>query len=1028
MNPKHFYLTFLMILSCTFVYADDISEQQAQNVASQTLASFGQSPINNGKRKTRNRNDIQPILAYTQHNEKGSNNLYVFNNNIDNGGFVIVAGCDNLNELVVGYSDHGSFSYDTAPCALKALLQQFSKQIDIIRAKPSYVAPRKVRHNAVTMGNVVVQPLIKAQWNQCAPYNDMCPIYEGDEHTFNGCVSTAMAQIMYYWKYPKQGRGSIAYSFYPHIEGNNYVPDLENRRDLSADFSQSVYDWDNMLNDYTDGYNQQQGDAVALLMKDVGIGVQTSYGYEYGSAANSINIQPALINYFDYNSDSIQTVHRILYVPDGADDNFDELLKRELDARRPAILTGQPAITISSHAMIVDGYTDQDFFHINFGWGGQCDGYYQTTLIDVKTINPEYRTQRDWLDQYAIIGICPNYSHKLNDCYYHLEGEEATLSFAEAKGVVNIPQTIIAEGKSYTVTSVASYVFKEKEGITEVKLPNTISKFGNQVFYECKDLVSVTLPNSLEIIPDDCFRDCKKLANVSQPTNLKGIGTYAFAGTKISGFNIPQSMTIIPEGLFYGCTELTQTIIHSGVEEIGDHAYEGCTKLTSSLSFPASLKKVRKKAFANSGVSYVILNGPIDLAEGAFAASKLTSLYPDNNLINIGDNALGGTQLLSIDLDNVETIGDRAFAGCSKLSQITIGPSLKEFGRNVFLACNSLTNVTIDEDNHLLKYVDGVFYNRDMSVLIYCTPTIYHQYGFGSRNEFSVPENVVTIEPQALSALRESFYQITIPSSVKEIGEGALSNARNLKHVYNYATTPQVIQSVPTTGGKGVFNPWVFDRPDYDKCTLHVLPGCKDTYQAAEGWNQFEVVVEDLAIDGESMISEDTDPLKVRNGVMLRFITDMYEFEDVEDNRYVEFKFMSHPKLTYNFVDHESPSGESEFAEELIFTVDEMEEEVVFDHSMLLGVYFTHQFDEEVNPTDISVIELEHPVFDMKDRGIDMNNLAPGTIVSVSSLDGKLIKQTTVANDGKATINISKSSGSIYIIKVGALSFKIRMK
>jgi len=1030
MKKQYLILVFIAFIGTLSIFADDITEQQAMQIASQTFASSGIQNTENGKRNARSMADIRPVLAYTQLSEEGNRNIYVFNNDIQDGGFVIVAGSDNVSDIVIGYSDHGTFDYDTAPCALKLLLQQFSKQIDLLREKPIFAAQRKVRQKAVNMGNVVVQPLIKTHWTQGAPYNDLCPVYEGDEHTFNGCVPTAMTQVMNYWKYPNQGRGNIEYWFYPHAEGNYYVPDLENRRDVSADFSQSVYDWDNMLNDYSSGYSQKQGDAVALLMSDVGAAVQTAYGYEFGSLASVTQIETALIKYFDYNPDSVQTIHRILYVPDGENDAFDELLKAELDAKRPVLLAGQPATTIMSHGMVVDGYTDEDFFHINFGWGGQCDGYYQTTLIDVKAVEPEYRTQHDWLEQYAVIGICPNHSFKLNDCYYRLEGNEATLSFTEAEGVVNIPNTITAEGKTYTVTSVANYVFEKKEGITEIKLPDSVRKLGKSVFTGCKDLASVTLPDNLEVIPEECFRGCNNLTYVSQPGSLKEIGPYAFAETKIKGFKIPQSMTVVPEGLFYCCSELTQTAIHEGIEIIGDNAYEGCAKLTTSLSFPSSLEKVGKRAFAYSGVSYVTLGGTIDLEEGAFEGAKLTSIFPDEYLRNIGESALCGTNIQSINLDNVEIIADQAFAGCVSLAQITIGPSLEEFGRNVFLACNNLADVTIDEDNRILKYVDGVFYNNDMSVLIYCTPSEYHQYGYGSRNAFSVPENVVTIEPQALSAMREYFYEVTFPASVTQIGEGALKNARNLKDVYNYAVTPQLIENVNVaTGVGGVFNPLVFDRPDWNKCTLHVLPGCKEVYMAAEGWKQFEVIVEDLTVDGESKITEDADPLKVRNGVMLRFVDDMFEFgEYVEDTRYVEFTFSSHPKITYNFVDHESPSGETEFAEELIFSVDQMEEEVVFDPSMIVGVYFTHQFDEEAIPSDISQINDQHATFDINGNRIDMDKLEPGTHIAVYTMDGMTIAETKANAEGKASVNLKKTSGTIYIVKVGEFAFKIRIK
>ncbi len=135
----------------------------------------------------------------------------------------------------------------------------------------------------------------------------------------------------------------------------------------------------------------------------------------------------------------------------------------------------------------------------------------------------------------------------------------------------------------------------------------------------------------------------------------------------------------------------------------------------------------------------------------------------------------------------------------------------------------------------------------------------------------------------------------------------------------------------------------------------------------------------------------------------------------------MEFKFASHPKLTYHFVDNDFES-----AQELIFTVDEMEDEVVFEPSIIYGIYFTHQFDEEAN--DITELNPDHPVFDFTERGINIDNLTPGTPVSVFTIDGKLIEQTLVGIDHKANILLPTNSENIYIIKVGKMSFKVRTK
>ncbi len=206
-----------------------------------------------------------------------------------------------------------------------------------------------------------------------------------------------MAQVMKYWNYPTNGTGSHSYNHPTYGT-------------LSADFGNTTYDWDNMLNVYTSSATQQQKDAVATLMYHCGVAVEMYYGIEE-SSAYLFWLEDNLINFFGYNPTTIQHLDRSNY----SNTEWENILKAELDAGRPILYSGDNGSTdvenISSHEFICDGYDANDYFHINWGWGGDCDGFF---LIDDLAPGSggigggmyDYRYY-----QTAIIGVQPNASY-----------------------------------------------------------------------------------------------------------------------------------------------------------------------------------------------------------------------------------------------------------------------------------------------------------------------------------------------------------------------------------------------------------------------------------------------------------------------------------------------------------------------------------------------------------------------------------------------------------------------------------------
>ena len=283
---------------------------------------------------------------------------YVFNRG-QGEGFVIVAGDDEA-QAILGYSHQGTLDYDQAPAQLKAWLDGYAQEMRWLREQTGTDFSGRQAGEQETF--TPVQPLLgDIAWDQLEPYNGMTPCYVGTTHSATGCVATAMAQIMYYHRWPERGTGS---HYYTPVGWN---------KEIGADFSQSVYDWDAMLPRYTADASQQSKDAVALLMRDCGIAVNMVYGAQSGSVIEEWPLP--LTTYFSYDK-GVGLLNRTYYTQN----EWDAIIRAEIEAGRPVFSTG---FTESSggHAYVFDGYDADGLIHVNWGWSGMANGYFRTSAL-----------------------------------------------------------------------------------------------------------------------------------------------------------------------------------------------------------------------------------------------------------------------------------------------------------------------------------------------------------------------------------------------------------------------------------------------------------------------------------------------------------------------------------------------------------------------------------------------------------------------------------------------------------------------
>ena len=287
--------------------------------------------------------------------------LYIYNRT-DAQGFVVVAGDDNVEKPIVAFSHNNHLRIESLSEGARYLLSGWCKQIAAARVATQIVT------RATDSAEVGTEEVLysTALWNQGAPFNNEAPVING-ERSVTGCVATAMSIICYHNKWPEKGVGVT-----PAYE---YTDNYGYRRSVPANSLGRVYNYDNMLSDYSNGYTEKQGAAVAALMKDMGTAVQMMYHPE-SSGAFDMDVPIALMTYFGYSKSAL-----LRYGDGYTYREWVKALKENIDEFGPTYFSGSNP-TDGGHAFVLDGYTSKNYFHINYGWGGYDNGYYLLPKIE----------------------------------------------------------------------------------------------------------------------------------------------------------------------------------------------------------------------------------------------------------------------------------------------------------------------------------------------------------------------------------------------------------------------------------------------------------------------------------------------------------------------------------------------------------------------------------------------------------------------------------------------------------------------
>lgn len=349
-------LVFIMTFSI-YSNAEQINQSEASAIAQNFLSKINTSIT------TQSTNRL--TLAYTAKSvsKPSKNCFYVFNKGVKDG-FIIVAADDCVLTEVLGYCNSGEYDNNNMPANFKWWIDQYQREID-------YAIKNGLNTTSTIQPfSTSVSPLLgNIAWDQGDPYNLLCPTLTNangeTERTVTGCVATATAQVMRYYKWPAQGTGSNSYTW----EAGGKI--------LEADFAKSTYDWDNMTETYNSNSTTAEINAVAELMYDCGISCNMEYNLSSvgGSAASAYDQVIGLYNYFKYDIGMEHLTRNYYKLTD-----WNNIIKNEIDNKRPILYRGTGSG--GGHAFIIDGYNTSGYFHFNWGWGGSSDGYFVTTALN----------------------------------------------------------------------------------------------------------------------------------------------------------------------------------------------------------------------------------------------------------------------------------------------------------------------------------------------------------------------------------------------------------------------------------------------------------------------------------------------------------------------------------------------------------------------------------------------------------------------------------------------------------------------
>lgn len=517
-------------------------------------------------------------------------------------GFAVVS-ADDAAPAVLGYSQ------GDVPSAVNPAFAWWLDAMDKVLAE----AARQGRRMATVKPDPdkfkpEVEPLCVTEWGQEAPYNNMCPIVSGEERCLTGCVATSIGQVLYYHKGPAHGYGRRTI-YFPQYDPNGTA--------IYVDFDNQVFDWGDMLPSYKDGYTTTQADAVASLMRALGVAVNMNYG---GGASGAYHTDAADGLKVYLGIEGARRVDRSAYT----DTEWMNLLFDQLSNGLPVVYGGAD-VSMGGHSFVLDGYDSEGMMHINWGWYGEYNGYFdlsmlavrgyvfsvgQDAIVDIAVDEAGERVKGDFkldapgtlaqkvdqgklydYDVLRVAGPVNGDDIRLirqmagrDDTGGRTEGRLRELDMADAEIVSGGGAYLVEDGKShFTADGELGYKMFYGCSFADVKLPSTATAFGDGVLAMCTRLAAaeVAQPEDGAFIVD---------GDIIYNHDMTGLIAVlpSFGGN----IKVEKGVTTLHDYAFAGCNHLKNVTLASTVQTIGRECFNDCIGLESIKTYSKTVPRL----------------------------------------------------------------------------------------------------------------------------------------------------------------------------------------------------------------------------------------------------------------------------------------------------------------------------------------------------------------------------------------------------------------------------------------------------
>lgn len=441
-----------------------------------------------------------------------------------------------------------------------------------------------------------VEPMLTTSWGQGDPFYRLCPLHPDDGHCATGCVATAMAQVLNYHKLPVRGLGMNTV-YYPFGDANGEA--------VFANFSETFYEWDRMLDRYDEGkFSEEEANAVATLMMHCGVAANMQYGgYNHGgSATTSMAAADGLRMYFGF--EDAQSLSRTNY----SDEEWMDIVFAELSGGNPLVYGGQNTGGNGGHSFVLTGYDEDGLVYVNWGWLGDAEGYY-----DISKLNP--RGYHFSARQDMIVGVS---GKKAEVQAFEVElsepGQLAALMPANADSVCGALK-VKGQINSSDLRFIRSLAGRDTYGeakigyLKDLDLSEAVFVAGGEPFLIEGDKEYTTAEGTL---PAKAFYDCRTLVTLKLPANIHTFGDGALGGCYVLQsveWEEPAEKDYVREGdliMNIGQTELIAVLptamgrcsLPATIVNIHPLAVSGCVGL-SAIDIPASVSDIGGEALRN---------------------------------------------------------------------------------------------------------------------------------------------------------------------------------------------------------------------------------------------------------------------------------------------------------------------------------------------------------------------------------------------------------------------------------------------